>query len=176
MVARIVSDRKVSLVIMGHAFSLSLEIVPFASEGRLAVCGGLLHPRRMNALVSDSVPSPLASPIRPPAVAAAEQRAAGAGIGRRASGCAMCPPCPWAARGAGPRPRRPRWATASGGMGRAASSKGRGRRIGAPPKARTPAAPVAQRRLLAVRVPHPPVGGCGDGRRGGGRGNRRPYA
>lgn len=40
MVARIVKDRKVSLVIVGQAFSL--EIISFALEGRLAVCGGLV--------------------------------------------------------------------------------------------------------------------------------------
>jgi hypothetical protein len=37
MVARIVKDRKVSLVIVGQAFSRLLEIVPLAREGRLAV-------------------------------------------------------------------------------------------------------------------------------------------
>jgi hypothetical protein len=46
MVARIVKDRKVSLVIVGQAFSQAFsllpEIVPFAREGRLAVCGGLV--------------------------------------------------------------------------------------------------------------------------------------
>ena len=50
MVARIVKDRKVSLVIVGQAFSLLPEIVPFAREGRLAVCGGLVVRRLVRSV------------------------------------------------------------------------------------------------------------------------------
>ncbi len=59
MVAGIVKDRKASLVIVGQAFSRLLEIVPFAREVRLAVCGGLV----VRLLVRE-FPSTLHRPMR----------------------------------------------------------------------------------------------------------------
>jgi hypothetical protein len=55
MVARIVNARKVSLVIVRRHFSLLLEIVPFAREGRLAVRGGVVTCLLVRELPSTSL-------------------------------------------------------------------------------------------------------------------------
>jgi hypothetical protein len=93
--------------------------------------------------------------------------------------CAKRPPCSRAAHCAGPRPRRSRWATSSGGTARTRRGHAcqRGGVSGAAKGSRAGTVVGKCGRLPRSAHPHPPAGGRGDGRRTTGVGRRhRPPA
>jgi hypothetical protein len=112
------------------------------------VAGGLLAPPlapEARAWSPLRAAGALAPDEDPPAFGRGDaQRVAGAGAGRRASGCAEAPAMLLGYGRAGPRPRRSRWAASSGEMAGGASwtghAAGARRRIGCGQSSRTSSA------------------------------------